>query len=113
MRSNSLRRDRLQLHLQPRCRAYQESVGSQREPDIKGRPTCIDAQFVEGHSTRNGWMVALTLTRIVADRRVTGGMARMSERNTRAQGCDFLLRSGPALALEPQSCFVTRISLSS
>jgi hypothetical protein len=32
---------------------------------------------VEGHSIRDGWMVPLILTRIVADRRVTGGMARM------------------------------------
>lgn len=37
----------------------------------------VDAQSVEGRSTRNGWTVPLILTRIVAERPVTDGVARM------------------------------------
>ena len=63
------------------------------EPDIKGRPTFIDARSAERHSIRKEWMARLILTRITEDRPVTGGMAHMCGRNTEGEQLQRYRRS--------------------
>ncbi len=78
--------------MQRQCR-FCHGFAPRPEPDIKGRPTFIDARSAAGHSIRKEWMARLILTRISEDRPVSGGMAHMCGRNTEGEQLQRYRRS--------------------